>query len=163
MNQVFVGGIALIIAFILWGSKKQTKGSPFLKSQKDSLPSSNATASFVQKNNLINQKEPSVLKDLKSKSLSNQPLLNSIETNKKLTKLISSNPSDRLLAIQIASQWENKKAIPFLRRGLKDSDSRVVIASAAAISSYKGKTINLQKKSKGLIFDLFLYLVQILI
>tara|TARA_B100000459_G_scaffold41797_1_gene21226 strand:+ start:157 stop:639 length:483 start_codon:yes stop_codon:yes gene_type:complete len=148
MNQVFVGGIALIIAFILWGSKKQTKGSPFLKSQKDSLPSSNATASFVQKNNLINQKEPSVLKDLKSKSLSNQPLLNSIETNKKLTKLISSNPSDRLLAIQIASQWENKKAIPFLRRGLKDSDSRVVIASAAAISSYKGKTINLQKKSQ---------------
>ena len=148
MNQVFVGGIALIIAFILWGSKKQTKGSPFLKSQKDSLPSSNATASFVQKNNLINQKEPSVLKDLKSKSLSNQPLLNSIETNKKLTKLISSNPNDRLLAIQIASQWENKKAIPFLRRGLKDSDSRVVIASAAAISSYKGKTINLQKKSQ---------------
>ena len=148
MNQVFVGGIALIIAFILWGSKKQTKGSPFLKSQKDSLRSSNATASFVQKNNLINQKEPSVLKDLKSKSLSNQPLLNSIETNKKLTKLISSNPSDRLLAIQIASQWENKKAIPFLRRGLKDSDSSVVIASAAAISSYKGKTINLQKKSQ---------------
>ena len=146
MNQVFVGGIALIIAFILWGSKKQTKGSPFLKSQKDSLPSSNATASFVQKNNLINQKEPSVLKDLKSKSLSNQPLLNSIETNKKLTKLISSNPSDRLLAIQIASQWENKKAIPFLRRGLKDSDSRVVIASATGISSYKGKTIDLYKK-----------------
>ena len=148
MNQVFVGGIALIIAFILWGSKKQTKGSPFLKSQKDSLPSSNATASFVQKNNLINQKEPSVLKDLKSKSLSNQPLLNSIETNKKLTKLISSNPSDRLLAIQIASQWENKKAIPFLRRGLKDSDSRVVIASAAAISSYKGKAISYQKYSQ---------------
>ena len=148
MNQVFVGGIALIIAFILWGSKKQTKGSPFLKSQKDSLPSSNATASFVQKNNLINQKEPSVLKDLKSKSLSNQPLLNSIETNKKLTKLISSNPSDRLLAIQIASQWENKKAIPFLRRGLKDSDSRVVIASATGISSYKGKTIDIDKKSQ---------------
>ena len=148
MNQVFVGGIALIIAFILWGSKKQTKGSPFLKSQKDSLPSSNATASFVQKNNLINQKEPSVLKDLKSKSLSNQPLLNSIETKKQLTKLISSNPSDRLLAIQIASQWDNKKALPFLRRGLKDSDSSVVIASAAGISSYKGKTIDMNKKSQ---------------
>ena len=149
MNQVFVGSIALIIALILWGNKKQSQGSPFLKSQKDSLLNSNATSSFVQKSQLINQKEPDDLKKLKFKSLSNQPSRNSVETNKKLTKLISSSPNDRLLAIQIASQWENKKAIPFLRRGLKDSDSRVVIASAAAISSYKGKTMNVQKKSQA--------------
>ena len=148
MNQVFVGSIALIIAFILWGSKKQAKGSPFLKSQKDSIPNSNATSSFVQKNKLINQKEPESLKNSNSKHFLNKPSLNSIETNKKLTKLISSNPNDRLLAIQIASQWKNKKAISFLRRGLKDSDSRVVIASASAISSYKGHTINLKKKSQ---------------
>ena len=145
MNQVLVGGIALIIALILWGSKKQSKGSPFFKSQKDYLPNSNEMTSFVQKSKLINQKEPENLQNLKS----NQPSLNSIETNKKLTKLFSSNPDDRLLAIQIASQWENKKSIPFLRRGLKDSDSRVVIASAAAIASYKGKNINLQKKSQA--------------
>ena len=149
MNQVFVGGIALIIAFILWGSKKQSKGSPFLKSQNNSFTSSNATSSFVQKNKLINQKEPESLESFKSQSFFNQSSLNSIETNKKLTKLISSNPDDRLLAIQIASQWKNKKAMFILRRGLKDSDSRVVIASAAAISSYKGKTINLQKKSQA--------------
>ena len=31
---------------------------------------------------------------------------------------------------------------------LKDSDNRVVIAAAAGISSYKGKTIDLQKKSQ---------------
>ena len=49
----------------------------------------------------------------------------------------------------MASEWGNKKAITFLRRGLKDSDSRVVIASAAAISFYKGKTINLQKNSQA--------------
>ena len=148
MNQVLVGGIALIIAFILWGSKKQSKGSPFFKSQKDYLPNSNEIPSFVQKSNLINQKEHGNLQNLKSNHFSNQPSLNSIETNKKLTKLFSSNPDDRLLAIQIASQWENKKSIPFLRRGLKDSDTRVVIASAAAIASYKGKTINSQKKSQ---------------
>ena len=33
--------------------------------------------------------------------------------------------------------------------GLKDSDTRVVIASATAISSYKGKTIDLSKKSQS--------------
>ena len=149
MNQVLVGGIALIIAFILWGSKKQSKGSPFFKSQKDYLPNSNEIPSFVEKNKLINQKEPENLKNSKSKPSFKQASLNSIETNKKLNKLMSGNPNERLLAIQIASQWENKKAIPFLRRGLKDSDSRVVIASAAAISSYKGKTINFQKKSQS--------------
>jgi len=148
MNQVLVGGIALIIAFILWGSKKQSKGSPFLKTEKDYIPNSNERLSFVQKNKLINQKEQKSLNKFKLNSFSNQPSLNSIETNKKLTKLISSNPNDRLLAIQIASQWENKKAIPFLRRGLRDSDSRVVIASAAGISSYKGKPIDLHKKSQ---------------
>ena len=148
MNQVFVGGIALIIAFMLWGSKKQSKGSPFLKSQKDSLLNNKATSSFVQKKKLISQKEPENLAIFKSKPFSQQTSLNSIETNKKLTKLISSNPNDRLLAIQIASQWKNKKAIPFLRRGLKDSDSRVVIASAAAISFFKGNTLNLQKNSQ---------------
>ena len=150
MNQVFAGVIALLIAYILWASKKHSKGSPFFKPQKDSLQKSNATYSFVQKNKIINQKEPKSRKKIfKSKPFENQSLLNSIETNKKLTKLFSGNPNDRLLAIQIASQWENKKAIPFLRKGLKDSDRRVVIASAAAISLYKGKTINLQKKSQA--------------
>ena len=148
MNQVLVGGVALIIAFILWSSKKQSIGSPFLKPQKDSLQKANTTYSFVQKNKLINNKEPESLNNLKSKPISNQSSRNSIETNKKLTKLFSSNPNDRLLAIQIASQWDNRKAIPFLRRGLKDSDSRVVIASAAAISSYRGKAFNLQRKSQ---------------
>ena len=149
MNQVFVGGIALIITFILWGSKKQSKGLTFSTSQKDSLPNSHATNSFVQKQKLINKKEPESLRNLKSKTFIHQPSVNAIKTKKQLTKLISSNPNDRLLAIQIASQWGNKKAIPFLKKGLKDSDSRVVIASAAAISSYKGKTIDLQKKSQA--------------
>ena len=149
MNQVLAGGIALIIAFILWSSKKQSKGTPFLKSQKNSFQNRNTTFSFVQKRKLINQKATVSLNNLNSKPFSNQPLINPIETKKKLTKLISSDPNDRLLAIQIASQWDNNKAIPFLRRGLKDSDSRVVIASAAGISSYKGKTIDSHKKSQA--------------
>ena len=149
MSQVFVGCIALIIAFILWGSKKESKGSPLLKSQKDSLANSNANTSFVQKSKSIKPKGTERLNNLKLKPFLNQLSLDSIKTQKKLTKLISSNPNDRLLAIQIANQWENKKAIPFLRRGLKDSDSRVVIASASAISSYRGKTIDVQKKSQA--------------
>ena len=149
MNQVFAGGIALIIALILWSSKKQSKASAFLQSKKDSFSKAHvASSSLVIDKNLNNQKSTN-LENKKTKPFSKPNSLNSIETKKQLTKLISSNPSDRLLAIQIASQWDNKKALPFLRRGLKDSDSRVVIASAAGISSYKGKTIDLHKKSQA--------------
>ncbi len=148
MNQVFAGGLALIIAVILWSSKKQSKASAFFKSQKDSFPKTQKSSSLVIDKSLQKQKPPR-LDNKKPKPLLNEPSLNSMEIKKELTKLISSNPDDRLLAIQIASKWENTKAIPFLRRGLKDSDSRVVVASATAISSYKGKTIDLQKKSQS--------------
>ena len=148
MNQVFAGGLALIIALILWSSKKQSKASALLQSKKDSFSKAHvASSSLVIDKNLNNQKSTN-LENKKTKPFSKPNSLNSIETKKQLTKLISSNPSDRLLAIQIASQWDNKNALPFLRRGLKDSDSSVVIASAAGISSYKGKTIDIDKKSQ---------------
>ena len=148
MNQVFAGGLALIIALILWISKKQSKASAFFKSQKDSFTKAQlSSASLVIEKSLQNKKSPK-LNNKKSESFKPQLSLNSIETKKQLTRLISSNPNDRLLAVQIASQWENNKSLPFLRRGLRDSDSRVVIASAAGISSYKGKPIDLHKKSQ---------------
>ena len=146
MNQVFLSGIALIIAFVLWNSKKHSYASAFFKSKNDSLKTTNTSTSLVQKKISTNSKQT---KNLYSKTFSNQTPLNSIKTRKQLNKLISSNPDDRLLAIQIASQWNNKKALPFLRRGLKDSDRRVVIASAASISSYRGKTINLNEKAQA--------------
>ena len=149
MNQVFAGGIALIIALILWSSKKQSKASAFFKSQENSFSKAQiSSSSLVIEKSLQNKKSPK-LNNKKSKFFSPQPSLNSIETKKQLNKLISSPHNDRLLAIQIASQWNKNKALPFLRRGLKDSDSRVVIASAAGISSYKGKTIDLHKKSQA--------------
>ena len=149
MNQVFAGGLALIIALILWSSKKQSKASAFFKSHKDPFSQAPITSSALIIDKSLQNQESTKLNNKKSKPLSKPTSLNSIETKKQLTLLISSNPDDRLLAIQIASQWDNKKALPFLRRGLKDSDRRVVIASAAGISSYKGKTIDLNKKSQS--------------
>ena len=149
MNQVFAGGLALIIALILWSSKKQSKASAFFKSQKDSFSKAQVTLSELIVDKSLQNQKSTKLENKNSKPFSKPNSLNSIETKKQLTKLISSNPNDRLLAIQIATQWENNKALPFLRRGLKDSDSRVVIASATGISSYKGKTIDLHKKSQA--------------
>ncbi len=149
MNQVLAGGLALIIALILWSSKKQTKAAAFFKSQKDSFSKAEITSSELIIDKSLKNQQSTKLNNKNAKPFSQPTPHNSIETKKQLTKLISSNPVDRLLAIQIASQWNNNKALPFLRRGLKDSDSRVVIASAAGIASYKGKTIDLHQKSQA--------------
>ena len=146
MNQVFAGGLALIIALILWSSRKQSKASAFFKSQKDSFSKAEVTTSELIIDKSLQNQKSTTLNNKNTNTFLQPNSLNSIETKKQLNKLISSNPNDRLLAIQIASQWNNKKALPFLRRVLKDSDSRVVIASATGISSYKGKTIDLYKK-----------------
>ena len=149
MNQVFAGSLALIIALILWTSKKQSKVSAFFKPQKDSFSKGQvASNSLVIKKSLENQNSHKH-NNKESKPFKHQLSLNSLETKKQLTKLISSHPSDRLLAIQIASEWKNKKALPFLKRGLKDSDNRVVIAAAAAISSFRGKTTNSTKETQA--------------
>ena len=145
MNQVFAGGLALIIALILWSSKKQSKASAFFKSQKDSFSKAKVASSELIIDKSLKNQQSTKLNNKNFKPFSLQAH-NSIETKKQLTKLISGNPSERLLAIQLATKWSDKKALPFLRRGLKDSDSRVVIASATGISSYKGKTIDFNKK-----------------
>ena len=59
MNQVFAGGLALIIALILWSSKKQSKASAFFKSQKDSFANAQlSSASLVIEKSLQNKKSP---------------------------------------------------------------------------------------------------------
>tara|TARA_Y100001968_G_C19061204_1_gene573871 strand:- start:146 stop:628 length:483 start_codon:yes stop_codon:yes gene_type:complete len=149
MNQVFAGGFVLIIALMLWSSKKQSKLSIFFKSQKNSFLQPQETYSLIAKKKLIHNEYTKELNNQKTRVFPTYNFLNSIEKKKELTKLISSHPDDRLLAIQIASQWNNQKSIPFLRRGLKDSDRRVVIAAAAAISSYKGNKINKKEKHQS--------------
>ena len=117
MNQVFAGGLALIIALILWSSKKQSKASAFFKSQKDSFLKAEVTSSELIIDQSVENQKSTKLNNKNSKPCSKQTSINSIETKKQLTKLISGNSTDRLLAIQIASQWDNNKALPFLRRG----------------------------------------------
>ncbi len=57
MNQVFAAGLGLIIALILWSSKKQSNASAFFTSQKDSFPKAEVTPSeLIIDKSLQNQK-----------------------------------------------------------------------------------------------------------
>ena len=46
-------------------------------------------------------------------------------------------PDQRLEAFRLAARWGGAQALPILRRGLRDSDSRVVLEAAAAMESLR--------------------------
>ena len=144
MSQVLASGLAVIIALVLWSSKKQLKIKPFFNSPTTSSSSQIEASSLVQEEQLIKNKMTGELKSEYSQLIPTEISQNSIEKYKELSKLFASDPDDRLSAILIASDWDNPKAIKFLKRGLKDFDSRVVIAAAEAISHLKGKTKNMR-------------------
>ena len=146
MSQFLASGLAVIIALVLWNSKKQLKIKPFFNSKTNSSSSQLEASSLVQKEKLIKRKMTGEIKSEYSPFIQSDISQNAIEKYKELNKLFSSDPDDRLSAILIASDWDNPKAIKFLKRGLKDFDSRVVIAAAEAISHLKGKTKNIKLK-----------------
>ena len=64
---------------------------------------------------------------------------------KELRKAISLDPIERLHAVQIAGLWGDAAALPIIRIGLKDSDSRVMCAAARAMEKHRGKTTSVNQ------------------
>ncbi len=60
-----------------------------------------------------------------------------LDVQKELFRLISLSPEERLKATQIAGLWGHSSVLPILRRGLRDSDIRVVHAAAISIENHK--------------------------
>ena len=54
-----------------------------------------------------------------------------------LRKSMDQGPDQRLEAVRLAALWGGTMALPVLRRGLRDFDSRVVIAAAEAIDALR--------------------------
>ena len=61
-----------------------------------------------------------------------------------------SDPNARLEAVTIASLWKDPSILPILRRGLKDSDIRVIKAAASGIQKYKASGPTTHSKSSTL-------------
>ncbi|MFL0789145.1 MAG: HEAT repeat domain-containing protein [Prochlorococcus sp.] len=56
----------------------------------------------------------------------------------KLSAAMAAGPDQRLEAVQRAAHWRHVSVLPVLRQGLRDSDSRVVVAAAEAMERYRG-------------------------
>ena len=135
MNQILAGGVALIVTFFLWRVGKKPKlNSTF---NDDEISNLNESKSKLIKT--TNKKYPSF--SLNHDSLKKWSIPSTeqkqIALRKKLFKLISAGPEERLEAVSIASEWGHPSILPILRRGLKDSDSRIVLNAAIGIEKHK--------------------------
>ena len=142
MNQTFAAVVTLSLTMILWGLGRKPKNH-LLKT---------TDTSFVEG---VNQHPISLVitdhaksknktaSGSSGKDLSWQPPETSsqkLTLKRQLRKAMQGSPEMRLNAIQIATLWNNPSVLPFIKLGVKDSDSRVIIASAKALERYRGKT-----------------------
>ncbi len=142
MNQIFTGVFALLIAAaILSRGKKSQKTLFSLNQEKSFSNSSKQELSFVQEINQISSKKHCRIDEGEIKFQLPRSAREKLIFKKELRKLMLGSPNDRLNAMKMANQWKNSESLPFIRRGLKDGDSRVAIAAAEAIASFKGKQI----------------------
>ncbi len=141
MNQLFAGGAALVLTLFIWSLGKRPNKLTLKNKDADSLSGLNREQmSLVQ---LSSSKTFQSSSDKNSAQAEWQSPLNPQEQLKllrKLRKLTKGGPEERLEAISIAFLWGHPKTLPFLRRGLKDADSRIVNLAAAALNNHRGKT-----------------------
>ena len=139
MNQVFAGATALIIGLIIWSFGKKPKEAFIGTINPDTLEGLNKQdITLVEKRTVSRNKQisPQSLQESDWQPPKSAKQRKNLQDN--LRKLMSGNPEERLEAIAMADKWQSFDVLPILRRGLKDSDSRVIVASASAINKYRG-------------------------
>ena len=57
-----------------------------------------------------------------------------------LRRQLQGSTSERLAAMRTAAGWRDRAVLPLLRRGLRDVDPQVVLAAAAGMASFRGRT-----------------------
>ncbi len=141
MNQTFAAVAALSLTMILWGfGRKPPKG--ILKNIDASFGAkiNHNQQSLVQIGNAKRKNEATLGS---SEGIENWQLpktaIEKLELKKQLKKAMKGNPEMRLKAIQISKLWNDPIVLPLIKLGLRDSDSRVVLASAEALERYRGK------------------------
>mgnify|MGYP001277422879 CR=1 FL=1 len=139
MSQFFVATTALLLSIGLWSLGKRPITNFLSKTDQNSkFRSKRDEIELIVSIQHPQDKTNSLLPQGKVLNKSCLTTRDRILLTKNLQKLMNGSPENRLEAIRNADLWKHKSMLPFLRRGLKDSNSEIVIASAKAISKYKG-------------------------
>ena len=150
MNQVFAGATALILALLLWAlgknpsrsliSKRAQHNVGALKLQQVALVETSKGAGSRQ------QKSQSIIElDWKVPTSAQER----IRLQKQLHQLMAKGPEERLKAVILADRWGHATVLPILRRALKDSDNRVMVAAASAFQKHRGVPSKTNNQMEG--------------
>lgn len=146
MTQLLAGGAALVLIAVLWGLGRRP-GKTLLRS------TDAATVAAINREQLglvasdsskVEPTSPSVPARSRSDETPFQSPRGAAErialARQLLEALDYGDPAERLEAILKAGAWGHVCVLPLLRRGLRDADSLVVEAAAAAIAPHRGAT-----------------------
>ncbi len=134
MNQFLSAAAAFTLALVLWGIGKKPKAVFTTTGNEPYLLPFKALV-HKEKDAAFNQLSKDQITFSCWSPPQNPAQIHALRI--KLHKMIGSGPQERLEAVAIASQWGHSSVIPILRRGLKDFDSEIVVASAKAIEKFR--------------------------
>ena len=134
MTQLFAGVATIVLAIILYGLGRKPH-KPLLRSTDVSevVALNRAQVELVQVAEVEEVAERAPVLAWQAPSTSAERLA----MQHYLRRSMDDGPDLRLQAIKLAGQWGHQSVLPLLRRGLHDSDSRVVEAAAAAIERHR--------------------------
>ena len=135
MSQLFAGGAALVLALVLWGIGRRPR-KPLLRSTDAGAVAAlnRAQVELVQADRALaepNAEDPLVGWTAPVTPAERRAL------EECLRHAIAGDPEQRLEAIRLAARWGHRAALPVLKRGLRDTDLRVVEAAAAALDRHR--------------------------
>ena len=138
MQNVLLPGAAIVLALVLW--LRGRSGRPMLRSTDAS------GVAELNRSQLSLVHDSAEFKDLNDDHAPEE--INSwrppaterdrLDLYNQLRRSMEGAPEERLEAVRIAALWRTASVLPLLRRALRDSDSRVMAAAAAAIAPRRG-------------------------
>ena len=142
MNTQSVGALAAFLAVLIWvGSRR--KPTPFASLDASAVAALNrAQISLVQRNLVDPNDELSSAPSSSATSMSWALPADPREQAaflKSLHAQLTGDTGERLAAMQAARAWGHRATLPLLKRGLRDSNLKVVLEAAQAMERFRGR------------------------
>ena len=141
MSQAYVGGVAAVVLAAILYAVGRRPSKPFLRNPDVSSVAALNRAQVELVQTAVSEPEleadQASLCDWQAPSNPGDVLA----LQKRLRSAMDGSPDERLEAVRIAGLWQQRALLPLLRRGLRDSDSRVVEAAAAALDGRRGAPV----------------------
>ncbi|MGC6482121.1 MAG: HEAT repeat domain-containing protein [Synechococcus sp.] len=143
MTQAYVGGAAAVVLAAVLYAVGRRPSKPFLRNPDVTSVAALNRAQMELVQAAADDAQPTPAPDGQEASTDWQAPTSPAQVRALLNQLraaMNGGPDQRLQAVLLAGCWGHRALLPLLRRGLRDADSRVVVAAASALDGRRGAT-----------------------